>query len=506
MVIIKEVTKDEFKNFLYEGMSLEDKELYKEARSTDKIGIFQMVGGTASFMIEKIQPQNFEELNACNAFARPGTIDFADNYVENRDYKKSKYPKKVQEILSDTNQVILYQEQVMKVFNEIGGFTLEETNDVRGLMKKLGKLDKNPNDVKKWDKVLKKFKVGAEKNGIKEKEAQNLADDLLKMSGYSFNLSHSTAYTYIAIMTLYLSVYFRKFFYSAVLEYEVDRDKYLIERLTTVRNHGFKIIPPHINKSKRTISPGKENEIIFGLQDVKNVGENAANKILEEQPFADFFDFIMRTRSRQVTSATIKNLIKIGAFDDLINKERKKYLQAFNSFWEKKGTTKVLESLEIKWKECLKNASNIPFIDTRESDLIEYEKEVMGFNFFNTAFTDKRIKVVQTLHQKGILYFDFKEVSSVSKKIAVNINDIRILKDKNDNEMAFVELQDISGTKETIPVFSSYWKLIGSKIISSKGKIILINVFRDERNKFLFGQKAYTNQSSQILRMVKEIP
>jgi DNA polymerase III subunit alpha len=379
-------------------------------------------------------------------------------------------------------------------------------NCVRGLMKKLGKLDKDPEDVKKWDKVLKKFKNGAEKNGISENEAQNIADDLLKMSGYSFNLSHSTAYTYIAVMTLYLSHYFRKYFYSAVLEYEVDRDKYLVERLVTVKNHGFKILPPDINKSKRTISPGEGNEIIFGLQDIKNVGENAARKIVEEQPFTDFFDYIMRTRSRQVTSATTKNLIKIGAFDKLINKERKKYLQAFTNFWEKKGTSKVREKLELKWKEALNNASNIPFIETKENDFIEYEKEVMGFNFFSSPFTEKRMKALETLHKRGIVYFDFEEVTPISKKLPVSINDMRIIKDKNGNEMAFVEMEDPKGSVQSVPVFSSYWKVIGPKILSAKGKIILVNVFRDNNDKFLFGQKGFVSEQSKILRMVKEMP
>lgn len=135
MKIIKEVSKEDLRKFLYEGMDLEDSELYKEARDPSKLGIFQMNAGTASFMIEKIKPSNFDELNACNSFARPGTMDFADSYVENRDYKKSPYPQQVQEILSETNQVILYQEQVMKVFNEIGGFTLEETNCLSGDVK-----------------------------------------------------------------------------------------------------------------------------------------------------------------------------------------------------------------------------------------------------------------------------------------------------------------------------------------------------------------------------------
>jgi len=696
MKIIKEVSKEEFKDFLYYELDAKDDRIYEEARDPNKLGIFQMNAGTASYMIEKIQPKNFDELNACSAFARPGTMDFADQYVENRDYKKSPYPDKVQDILSETNQVILYQEQVMKVFNVIGGFTLEETNEVRGLMKKLGKLDKDPEDVKKWEKVLKKFTKGAVENGITETEAQNLAEDLLKMSGYSFNKcfsgdckidrdnaarwhptieemyltknshkwakennhiplykkyrregygyafsigednrlyknkivdiffsgkrgvykislkngknievtsnhsfpvytnedfcymsidtglkigsllvsnegyektefksrynftnetneireytkniktkfvevvsiekigekntydvemespyhtlsvngivaknSHSSSYTYIAVMTLYLSVYFRKYFYSAVLEYEIDRDKYLVDRLNGIRQHGFKIIPPDINKSKQVITPGENNEIIFGLSDIKNVGMNAADKIVEEQPFTDFFDYVMRTRSRQVTSTTTKNLIKIGAFDNLIGGERKKYLQAFTKFWESRGTSKVKEKLELKWKESLRVTDNIPFIQTKSSDLIEYEKDVLGFNFFNSPFTEKRVKVIEELHRKGIVYYDFDEVGPVSRKISVSINDFRIIKDKNGNEMAFIEMDDINGRKENVPVFASYWKVIGNKLIASKGKIILVNVYRDDRGSFLFGQKSFVSDSVKILRMVKEMP
>lgn len=506
MKVIKEVNKEYLKNFLYEGMNIEDSKIYEEARDTKKLGIFQMNAGTASYMIEKIQPSSFDELNACNAFARPGTMDFADNYVENREYKKSPYPQKVQEILKDTNQVILYQEQVMKIFNVIGGFSLEETNEVRGLMKKLGKLDKDPEDVKKWEKVLKKFKKGAIENDISEGEAESLAEDLLKMSGYSFNLSHSTAYTYIAVMTLYLSVYFRKYFYSAVLEYEIDRDKYLVDRLNGIKQHGFKILPPDINASKIAVTPGKDNEILLGLANVKNVGVNAANKILEEQPFTDFFDYVIRTRSRQVTSTTTKNLIKIGAFDKLINGERKKYLQAFTKFWENRGSSKVREKLELKWKEALKATESIPFMETKSSDLIEYEKEVLGFNFFNSPFTEKRMKAIEELHRRGIVYYDFEEVTPVSKKISVSINDFRVIKDKNENEMAFVEMEDLTGRKESVPVFASYWKVIGSKILAAKGKIILVNVFRDNNDKFLFGQKSYVAEPSKILRMVKEMP
>jgi len=116
------------------------------------------------------------------------------------------------------------------------------------------------------------------------------------------------------------------------------------------------------------------------------------------------------------------------------------------------------------------------------------------------------MKALETLHKRGIVYFDFEEVTPISKKLPVSINDMRIIKDKNGNEMAFVEMEDPKGSVQSVPVFSSYWKVIGPKILSAKGKIILVNVFRDNNDKFLFGQKGFVSEQSKILRMVKEMP
>src|SRR6056297_3276927 len=139
MKVIKKIEKNEMKQWLLRNINIEDRNLYKEANNPNMIGIFQLTAGTAKYMVETIQPSNFDELNACSAFARPGTMDFVPQYVKNRETNKSPYPKQVADILSETHSIILYQEQVMAVFNQIGGFSLEETNTIRGLMKKLGK-------------------------------------------------------------------------------------------------------------------------------------------------------------------------------------------------------------------------------------------------------------------------------------------------------------------------------------------------------------------------------
>lgn len=134
MKIIKELSKDEFKNFLYREMDLKDESLYKELEE-EYIGVFQMTGNSAKKMVKDVKPDSFEELNACNALSRPGTAEFAPEFIRNKSEKKSSYPSQLDNIIEETNNIFLYQEQVMKVFHEIGGFTLEEADCIAGDVK-----------------------------------------------------------------------------------------------------------------------------------------------------------------------------------------------------------------------------------------------------------------------------------------------------------------------------------------------------------------------------------
>lgn len=132
--IIKKISKKELIDFIYD-IDLSDKNLYEEVNDPDSIGIFQLTGHTAKIMVNMIKPKNFDEIVACNAFARPGTSSFAPEYVKNRDSKTHNIPEPVYNITKDTNGVILYQESVMSIFNKIGGFSLEETNCLSGDIK-----------------------------------------------------------------------------------------------------------------------------------------------------------------------------------------------------------------------------------------------------------------------------------------------------------------------------------------------------------------------------------
>jgi DNA polymerase-3 subunit alpha len=141
--IIKEVSKKDLAEWLY-TIDESDKNLYLELNNPDKIGIFQINGNTAERLCAEVEPENFDELVAINGLARPGPMEAsAPFYVKRKHGEKSPYPDAVNEILKDSYNTILYQEQAMGIFHKIGGFTLVEADEVRGLMKKLGKAEKN---------------------------------------------------------------------------------------------------------------------------------------------------------------------------------------------------------------------------------------------------------------------------------------------------------------------------------------------------------------------------
>lgn len=503
MKIIKEVTKNDLLEFLYD-LPIEDKKLYEEMNNKDSLGIFQMNGGTAQKMVDLIQPSDFTELTAVNSFARPGTSDFAPQYVKNRKSKSSPYPKQVAALLQETNSIILYQEQVMEIFHKIGGFTLAETDEVRGLMKKLSKAEKKQEDLDRWDEVIERFEKNAIDKGIQKSNAKNLANDMLKMSSYSFNKSHATAYTYIAAMTLYLSVYFRKYFYSSVLAYEVDRDKYLLDRLKSIKRRGFIISPPNINKSKKHISPLNDNEIIFGLNEIKYVGEKPSEIIIANRPYDSLIDFIIKTRDRTVNIRLIKALISTGAFDE-IEKERgrKRLLKIVEAFWEKKKSIKVEEKLKALYDQVASTIDSMPGLSTSSTDLRNYEKEYFGFIFFTSVFQGEFLDALYKMKAKGMVKLSFDEISHASIKIPVLINDLREITDRNNNEMAFAEIEDPDGNVVSIPIFASFYKFLKQELES--GKVHLMNLYRNSEDQIMFGTSRFIKNGAVIERMVKRL-
>lgn len=481
--VLKEVSKKELKQFIYD-IDLNDQSLYKELNNDNRFGIFQMDGNTASGLVKEIKPKDFNEVCIVNAAARPGTIDFVKDYILSRDRGIKKYPKPVVDATKETEGVIFYQEQVMAVFNKVGGFTLEETNEVRSLMKKLGKADKKQSDLDKWDVVVNKFKAGAIEKGLTGKEAEMVADDLLKLSAYSFNKSHSVAYAYMAMINLYMSVYFRPYFYSATLAYTATKKDALQEAINICKQNGYEICPPDIEKSKVHFYPDG-NKIIFGLNEIKGVGLKTALSIISNKPYTDIFDFIVRSGCNKTV---LKALNSVGVFNKFHGGEIDRYNYIFDEFSEK-SNTKVIEKKKKIFDDIVKEAFLKPDLVTQEAKLVEYEKEYYGFNMFHSMFTTKLQKFIFEANKKGYCEVCLEEISDyhTSARVPLLIENIRVINDKNGNEMAFVDAFDMYGANANFPIFQGDWKFV-KEAVKDKG-VFLLNVFKNEDGKIMFGSK-----------------
>jgi len=273
----------------------------------------------------------------------------------------------------------------------------------------------------------------------------------VSVNGIMASNSHATSYSYIALITLYFSYYFRNYFYSAVLS-----DDFSMGKVNSIKRQGIEILPPDINKSGIHFKPDGDG-IRIGLNDIKFVGEPIAEKIVENAPYTSFIDLFMKNKGRSLTIKTLESLISVGAFDALYP-ERKKFLQAVKTFWEKKKSTKVEEKLRAIFDSSTKAVDAIPAMDTTMEDLIEYEKTFFGFKLFSTLFTKDRMEAFDKAVKAKLMYSNLDSVENKSKKIAVMINAIRKIQDRNGNEMAFVEIEDMHGTIVSVPIFASYWK------------------------------------------------
>jgi DNA polymerase-3 subunit alpha len=295
-------------------------------------GIFQFESGGMTDLLLKMKPDRLDDLIAANALYRPGPMELIPTYC-NRKQRREQVPLVhpiIDRILAETYGVMVYQEQVMQIFNQLGGIELSAAYK---LIKAISK---------KTTEVIAKFKpdflAGSQANGVSRDHADELFDLILKFGGYGFNKSHSTRYAIVAFQTAFMKAYHPVEYMAALLTFEMGNTDKVVEYIEECRQvsqpdgtRGIKVLPPDVNDSDRDFTPIYESEsagkrkkaaavgvIRFGLMAVRGVGEKAANAVIEERRnrgrFASLFDFCQRIDQRQINRSTIEALIKCGAF------------------------------------------------------------------------------------------------------------------------------------------------------------------------------------------------
>lgn len=304
----------------FESIDYNDKkvlELFRKGWNQDLFH-FGSVGLTS--YSQDVKPDSFEELIAMIALYRPGVMEFGahESYVKIKQKKKEpEYHWGTEEILKETKSLMIYQESVMKICQQLGGFSLATTDDIR---KAMGK--KMMDKLKSYEE---KFISGAVERGCPAYEAKVIWNKMEAFGSYAFNKSHSAAYAMTGYFCQYLKYYFPMEFWTVSLQYAEEDE--IPQRISEIRKFkGITILPPDINHSQRTFTSNfKTDTIYWSLGKIKFAGETAINALMEEREkngqFFDIKEFALRINKTKVNKRVVTNLILSGCFDQLHNVE-----------------------------------------------------------------------------------------------------------------------------------------------------------------------------------------
>ncbi len=453
---------------------LDDKSTYEMLSRGETLGVFQVESRGMQDLLRKLKPEKFEDIIATLALYRPGPLQsgMVDDFIRRKNGKSKVtylHPK-LKPILEETYGVILYQEQVMRIANELAGFSMGEADVLRRAMgKKISTL---------MEQQREKFIRQAVERGIEQKVAERIFELMAYFSGYGFNKSHSAGYAMISYQTAFLKSNYPLEFMAALLTSEKDNTDKLIFYINECNRMGIEILPPDINQSQAnfTVVEG-ENKIRFGLTAIKNVGESAISSILKERErggkFKSIFDFCQRVDLRVVNKRVIESLIKSGAFDSLPGKRSQKLAVIDEAIEEatKLQKEKVKGQLSL-FGDSHKKESKIELPSIKEiprSTRLSWEKELLGVYLFEHPLDGYRKRISCSSTHSTSELSELQNGTSV--RIAGVINNITPKKDKKGKPMAFLTLEDPESEVEVV-IFSRIYERCASYL--KEGELIVV--------------------------------
>ncbi len=481
-----------------DNIPLNDKKTFGVFRRADTVGVFQLESSGMRKYLQKLRPNALEDIIAMVALYRPGPMGLIPEFIARKHGEKEIeyiHPKLIP-ILQNTYGIAVYQEQLMQIAKDLGGFTSSEADVLRKAVgKKIRKL---------LDQQANKMIEGMVKKGIPKNIAQKIWDFVEPFAQYGFNRSHATCYALIAYQTAYLKANFTEEFITALMQADqkdLDRINILVE---DAKKHDIRVLPPDINESLEnfTLIPaspagGPPRSIRFGLAAIKNVGHNVVREIVEERkkngPYRTMADFLSRLSPASGQSAilnkkSLESLIRAGAFDKLApRKELLEQLENLLDFAREAQKTKQYGQTSLFGAESTANNNHLLYSNNHnsrklEADEIQWEKELLGM-----YVSDHPLQPHQDfLKNKIILIKDLSKQKKDSKaKIAGVITKITKFITKSGKPMLFVTLEDLTGRIEAL-VFAGV--LQHNPIIWQEGKVVIITgklTDRDEQLKIL---------------------
>lgn len=489
--IVNKHKKPDEPDFLTSEVSETDEKTFDLFCRGDSVAVFQFESPGMQKILRQAKPRRLEELVALNALYRPGPMDYIPQYIEGKWKPETiHYPDPcLEDILKETYGVMVYQEQVMQVSQRIAGFSLGGADMLRRAMGK-----KKP-EVLMGKK--KEFIEGAIKQGFTEQHAADIFEIMIPFAGYGFNKSHAAAYSVLAYRTGWLKAHKPAEFMAANLTNEINSTDGLPFYISESRRIGIPVDPPDINRSDKTFDV-VDGRIVFGLKGIKGMGDAAATVIIDERnangPYESFINFVERAGikvvdgKRAVNNKAIEVLIKTGAFDKFginrptllqnmehaIDYATEKHLGAESgqvSLFEESGEKEfvdftfeevedlpTMEKLNLE-KECIGiYVSGHPLDDYRK--IIEQSATLTSENIEREAKIAKSQK--EQTSSQGQNSWQMRNSGKTYTVIGM-IQELKLIRTKKGDEMAFATLQDFNGTID-LTFFPKTWGTIRQQV------------------------------------------
>ena len=448
-----------------------DKECFALFKNLQTIGIFQLESSGMKNAIKILKPESFNDIVALIALFRPGPMDNIKDYADRKAGRiKPKYlSKDVEEILSSTYGVLIYQEQISSLAIKMAGYSPEEADLFRRAV--------SHKEKTVLESSKKQFVTGSIKNGYTEKDATQMFNNILKFANYGFNKSHAVVYAIIACRMAYLKYHYPLEFYAAILTISSGgTDAKFGDYVSELKKRKLKVLLPDINKSDKHFVIDK-NGLLFPLNMIRGVNVDVTNKIIDERhlkgEFTDFFNFVSRMYSQNVSETVLLKIINSGALD-IFNKNRET-LRATLHYAYQLAELSLDNEGQLILDSTLDHQKQ--YFEVKDDPLtnLNYEYEELGI-----MLSDNPLRYKKDLLDKFKVVSIADITSSIGYiNIAGIVSSIKVIKSKKNNtSMAFMKVFDEDGEIEVI-VFAKVYERVFSLL--EKNNILLINGRYDQK-------------------------
>lgn len=485
----------------------DDKKVLASLGTGKTDGVFQLESQGMKNFMKELKPQNLEDVIAGISLYRPGPMDFIPSYIKgknNPDLVTYETPQ-LEPILAPTYGCIVYQEQVMQIVRDLGGYTMGRSDLVRRAMSKKKAYVMEKERANFVHGNAEEGVPGCEANGIAPEIAEHIYGTMMDFAKYAFNKSHAACYAVVAYQTAYLKYYYPVEFMAALLTSVIDNPTKVSEYIMVCRNMNIQILPPDINEGEAGFSVSG-NAIRHALTAIKNIGRPVIDAIVKERTehgkFNSLKNFIERTAGLDVNKRAIEHFIKSGAFDSFGCTRRQLmsvYVQILDSIQNgKKGVMSGQMSLFDIVSEEEKAELEIKMPDVGEYDkelLLSFEKEVLGFYVSGHPMEEYEALWSKYITAKTTdFYLDEETHRTVVEDgsratIGGMIMDKKIKYTKNDQIMAFLTVEDMVGSVEVIVFPKDYeknsYKLTDENKVFIQGRVSV----EEERDGKLISEK-----------------